>query len=277
VARRTALTQQQLRQLRLVMQVFERQCRSTASQGECVLQNMASLSISRVLEDINDIRSSGGCSMDGGSSGSGRVSSSGSGNSSGPAERAEHSNNHGSGIAAAATQAAAAASSGPASSLATSPSAAAAAAAGVAASESTQTCTQPAVTAPASSSLEDEANANDGAAQIALIDSRLQRYMRLRNIQACAGNFLIVGHIDKLQMAELLVGESAGSITYSTAVFCSAQLAILYCLIRADSLDVMYDVACSVKDGCCQCACTRALLSLQRVVTAVHKHVSTCT
>jgi hypothetical protein len=199
VARRAALSQQQLRQLRLVMQVYERMCRSTANEGECVLQNMASLSISRVLEDLTDGSSSSGHSRDSGST------SSGSGDSGRSAELVENSNHQDGAVAAAADPAAGAAGAG--SPFAASPFANAAAAVacggagGVAAG-----CAQLDLAAASMSCQDDDAIANDGAAQIALVNSKLQRYMRLRNIQACAGNFLILGIMDKLQMAELVVG-----------------------------------------------------------------------
>jgi hypothetical protein len=48
---------------------------------------------------------------------------------------------------------------------------------------------------------------NDGAAQIDAINSQLQRHMRLRNIQAQATNCILLGHMTKLQMARILVGE----------------------------------------------------------------------
>jgi hypothetical protein len=220
--------------MRLVMQVYERQCRTAANAGECVLQNMASLSISRVLEDLQD-GSSSSHSRDGG-----RSTSSGSGGSDAFAELAQGSNHPGSGVAAAADSAAAAATgaaaAGTASPLAASPSAgAAAASAGAGADGNTASCAQPDLAAASMTCQEDGANENYGAAQIALIDCKLQRYMRLRNIQACAGNFLILSHMDKLQLAELFIGALTQPVKLDMLSSCNIQMycPLSYCVIMA--------------------------------------------
>jgi hypothetical protein len=144
---------QQLLFMRMALQVFNRMSRATADDGASVLESIASLSISRVLDSLGD-NSNGGSSS-----------------------------RHEQAAAPSADQkpaaAAAAAAAGPIQPWA--PAAAAAAAAhGV---------------------------AGDGAAQIAAVNSGLQRHMRLRNIQACAANIVMLDHISKEQIAELCVGE----------------------------------------------------------------------
>jgi hypothetical protein len=53
VARRLALSQHQQQQMRLAMRAFARMSRAAANEGSHVLQGMANLSISRVLEGSN--------------------------------------------------------------------------------------------------------------------------------------------------------------------------------------------------------------------------------
>jgi hypothetical protein len=153
VARRVNFSAPQLLQLQLAMRVYARMARATATEGSDVLQTMASLSISRVLEGNS------------GDSNSGSSGNSWNSSAEGPAQQTEP----------AATSAAAAATEA-------SDAAGAAAAAGA---------------------------CNDGAAQIAAINSQLQRHMLLRNIQAQATNIILLNHMSKLQIVRIIVGESA--------------------------------------------------------------------
>jgi hypothetical protein len=144
VARRLGLPPQQMLCLRLVMQMYARMSREAAAEGQSVLQGMASLSISRVLEGVHQ--------QSNGSTGSG---SSSDGNRT-PGDEA----------------AAAAAAASP----------------GAAAGEA-------------------KLHDGDGAAQIAAINSQLQRHMQLRVIQSLAASMFILDHMSRLQMAEMLTGE----------------------------------------------------------------------
>jgi hypothetical protein len=160
--------------MRMALQVFNRMSRTTADEGASVLESIASLSISRVLDSLGDS-----------SNGSGR------GGSSSPHDQAAASS--------ADQNAAAAAAAGHVPSEAA---AAAAAADGV---------------------------AGDGAAQIAAVNSELQRHMRLRNIQACAGNIVTLDHISKEQIAETCVGEL---LPVTQTASCLLSLAHLWIVCR---------------------------------------------
>jgi hypothetical protein len=59
VAHRLAFSQQQLLRMHKALQVFNRMSRATADEGASVLQSMASLSISRVLESLEDTSNAG--------------------------------------------------------------------------------------------------------------------------------------------------------------------------------------------------------------------------
>jgi hypothetical protein len=189
-----AFSEQQLPQLRRAMQIFGRMSRTAAAEGSGLLQSVASLSISRVLEDLpNSNSSSGAATGSGGTDISG--SSSGGVNGSGC----------GSGSCAHASRA------GPPANFGLQAAEAAAAAAG---GEAGDACLPHAAASPEIPAAEEEgmtagaaANPNDGAAQIELIDSQMQRLMRLRIVHACAANFMMMNHISKLQMAIGFVGE----------------------------------------------------------------------
>jgi hypothetical protein len=129
-----ALSPQQLLHMRMALQVFNRMSRTTAEEGASVLESMARLSISRVLENLKD-----NSDLDGTSS---------------------------------------------------SPAAAAAAAPGA---------MPPAAAVPDA--------AGDGVAQIAAVNSELQRHMRLRTIHAVAANNVMLDQLSKEQIADMLVGE----------------------------------------------------------------------
>jgi hypothetical protein len=49
--------------------------------------------------------------------------------------------------------------------------------------------------------------AADGIAQIDAVNSKLQRHMRMRNIQACAANCVLFDYMSRAQIAEMCVGE----------------------------------------------------------------------
>lgn len=129
VARRVKFSPPQLLQLQLAMRVYARMSRVAAEEGSSVLQSMASLSISRVLEESSG-DSNSGC----------------------------RNNSSKSSAAAHAQQTAADVS-------------------------------------------------NDGAAQIAAINSQLHRRLLLRNIQAQVCNTVMLNHMTKLQVARIFVGE----------------------------------------------------------------------
>jgi hypothetical protein len=166
VARRVNFSAPQLLQLQLAMRVYARMSRATANEGSDVLQNMASLSISRVLEGNSGDSSSG---SSGNNSGSSSFKSS-----------EEHAQQ---------AELAAAAEASNAAAVQASDAAAPAAA-------------LPAAALPAAADAR-----NDGAAQIAAINSQLQRHMLLRNIQAQATNIVMLNHMTKLQIARMFVGE----------------------------------------------------------------------
>jgi hypothetical protein len=148
VARRLGLEPLQMLRMRLALKLHKRMARDAAAEGKSVVQGMASLSISRVLEEVNGHSSSS-------SAGSSLVSDE---------------------AAAAAVRMAADAAAAPAD-PAGSPAAAAA------------------------------VTAHDGAAQIAAINSKLQRHMRLRSIQSGACAFYMQDQLSRLQLAEVLAGE----------------------------------------------------------------------
>ncbi|WIA14747.1 hypothetical protein OEZ85_003235 [Tetradesmus obliquus] len=64
-----------------------------------------------------------------------------------------------------------------------------------------------AAAAAAAAPLVGGAGLQDGAAQIAEINSQLQRHMRLRSIQSMAISMFCVDNMSRLQIAEMLLGE----------------------------------------------------------------------
>jgi hypothetical protein len=190
VARRVAFSEQQLPQLRRALQIYGRMARESAAEGSGLLQSVASLSISRVLEGLNNSSSSSGAATGSGGTNISGSSSSGANVSGSGSDR--HTSNAGppADVGLAAEEAAAAAAGGDAGDACLSP----------AASPDTAAAEEDGPAAEA-------ANPNDGAAQIELIDSQMQRLMRLRIVHACAANFMMMNHISKLQMAQTLVGE----------------------------------------------------------------------
>jgi hypothetical protein len=216
VARRVAFSEQQLPQLRRALQIYGRMCRESAAEGSGLLQSVASLGISRVLEGLNNSSSSsgaatgsGGTNISDSSSGGAHVSGSGS-------DRHTSIAGPPADVGLAAEEAAAAAAAG---------------------GEAGDACLSPAAPPDAAAAEEDgpaaeAANPNDGAAQIELIDSQMQRLMRLRIVRACAANFMMMNHISKLQMAQTLVGEDMPGLGQQRQhIACTVRVACAWCCL----------------------------------------------
>jgi hypothetical protein len=155
----------------LVMRAYARMSRAAANEGSHVLQGMASLSISRVIE---------GCSGS---------SSSNCGFRS---------------VSVTAASAAAVPPQDGYDAAVAGHTSAAATASGAPSQEPAQTAGGAAAAAAAS---QDNTSIGDGVAQIAAMDSQLQRYMRLRNIQTVCITIFLLDRLSKLQIAEAIVGE----------------------------------------------------------------------